>query len=219
MLRIILLKKILLISGFLLIVLTGCSDPAGTVNTPNYPAIKVLSGKIQGWTYGVDKVAQFSGGFNNRAYIFGSSPIDSAGNFSITLTDPPDSILLSFPSDRHEFCTYKFNPANPAVKELKANINVLRGSQLVGIIQYGNMDPNNIPNRFTEIYRYFDSDFVMTGQCVCGDSLSREVLNYNFNGSKGWNALFVRGEGSESAPASLSSGNRPPDGFWMILFF
>lgn len=92
------MKKIFLLSTVIFIIcFAGCGD--NTVSTSTSIQKLSISGKIMNWNLGKDKklLAEANGGDTGWITVtMDSCVIDSAGNFTISLDTPPDSVLMHY---------------------------------------------------------------------------------------------------------------------------
>ena len=179
------MKNIFLIS--ILILLFSCKKD----QILTYEAINSLSGKIENWNLGSNMKIYFG---NNEVY--GTSIIDSMGNFNIlNLSIPINNLIPIDSTDYRE--GYKISNHNVKITQTTL-LRVFQGNDLntyLGFVQEGNRqidsthgDPYNINNGdYSIFYIYVTEDVSINANSTGVLWGNKFIMNCNMNLKKGWN--------------------------------
>ena len=182
------IRNISLITLLALITLIyfNCSDNTTGTNTSTS---FVLSGKVAGWSLGAKKISAKINSVSGSHYEICTCPIDSNGNFSLTLPDAvADTSLFHGDSIFTIGCTgnLQINPADSKGAYIY-ELNVMDTNHVLGYIVFDNYDIL-AAGACVETYYYVNKNFTVTGGQFCN---AEDSVIYNCTFNKGWNKIYA----------------------------
>lgn len=206
--------QLLFISFLTIVFFVGCnkdeSNPVDGINN-NSSVVTSISGKIENWNDGTDKVLKLSI-FQNSNYIsFGSSSIDANGNFNIQSLSPVPNDMLSVVSSILETGLSISNPSTMA-NTFKAKMKIYSGNSSTPYRETAKeLNGNKTVGDFWIGYVYCDSDVNITGSYTYPAPYNEEY-NYNLSFKKGWNKICFKVTESNASIKKFDVTNNEPEG-------
>ena len=171
---------------FLAIFYQSCSNDKLVNPIENNNGINSISGKIENWSYG-DSIKVMAGEyFNNYGrgdslYIFGTSKVNSNGNFYISLNNPPDTITRGSLNGAYTY-------SEPLVKFTTLKVMLF----LPNIYNASNTPQELKAGQYWFTYQYADRTVLMTGEDNGSTSQGPWIIKYNIKYKKGWNRVVEK---------------------------
>lgn len=184
---------LLILIAALFIFLTGCGEDSPVQGSNNQTL--VLSGQINGWTYGDSLTMAVSDGIGYPLYLLGSANIAADGKFSVTATVPsPDKfvpVTEIYNRDYYSPVTLAFSDS--AAKFFCGYLMIKRGDAVWGSAEWRNLASIEYLTFGKKLYRaryyYFDRDVEITGTVFCPSSGGLEIT-FNISAKAGWNTFL-----------------------------
>ena len=163
----------------------NCSDDTAT--NPTNTSF-TLSGQISGWTLSTKTLSAHIQSVSNHNYEIANCPIDSKGNFSLTLPATiSDTTMYSGDSVFSMGCNgnVTINPSSSKGSKIW-RLNVMDGSNVIGYIRCCNYD-NLAPGAFEEVYLFVNQNLSVSGTQFC---FQGDTIMYSGSATSGWNKVI-----------------------------
>ena len=184
--------KYFILLFFFAIFYQSCSNNIFVNPTENNKGINLISGKIENWSYG-DSIKIVAGEYRNiygrgdSLYVFGSAKINPDGSFSLSLSNPSDTLTR-----RSANGAYTFTDPGAKFTTLKVMLFLPEGSLFKYIYNASNSPQELKTGQYWIDYQYADRTVTMTGEDNGSTSLGPWIIKYNIDYKKGWNRVVEK---------------------------
>jgi hypothetical protein len=209
---------------FISLVIFSCKKE----NNDTGSSITSISGKIDNWPYGSDKIlkAGFSAGGSNVLENFvtiDSCSIDDNGNFNLSSLAVPSAIyLVSLDSLWNGSDNYNsnFNISNHVTKILQYELSFFifskESSRFINSIykSYHNRSDSSYAAYYYINFYYVNRNVSITGSRSISYSTDTVIRNANLSLKAGWNKIVTKEVSSSHTTTIDFSGNEPAEAIW-----